>query len=190
MNGLHTTDTLSSWLGITGVQTVAVIISTAVVYLAFLLLTRIMGQRMLAAMSSYDIIVVIIFGAILGRATMGQTPTLMGGIVAFTTLALLRWCLSKLSRSRRSSRWINNPPILLMAGNKVLDDELRHCRISRLQFYSLLRQAGVRNDDEIAAVIMEPTGKISVLRRGFLIDPVLLEGVRGAEHMPSSLLEG
>ena len=62
--------------------------------------------------------------------------------------------------------------------------------MTEAELRSRLRQAGIRNTDEVAAVVLESTGAISVLRRGVLLDLALLRDVRGAEQMPSDLLSG
>lgn len=51
------------------------VISTTGLYGAFLLLSRMLGQRVLARLSGFDLLVVIVFGAIIGRAILGQVPT-------------------------------------------------------------------------------------------------------------------
>lgn len=61
----------------------------------------------------------------------------------------------------------------ISARPKIVEDELRQ----------QLRLAGIHRYDEVAAVILERTGAISVLRRGETIAPELLTGVRGHERL-------
>jgi uncharacterized membrane protein YcaP (DUF421 family) len=62
-------------LGLTWIEAATVIVSTVAVYLAFLILIRIVGQRALAAMSSFDFAAAIALGALMGRTVLGATPT-------------------------------------------------------------------------------------------------------------------
>src|SRR5699024_7012542 len=47
-----------------------------------------------------------------------------------------------------------------------------------------LRSAGIRNRDEVACVLLESRGQISVIRRGAPIAGEMLPGAIGAERVP------
>ncbi|KAE8765020.1 DUF421 domain-containing protein [Georgenia thermotolerans] len=179
---------LWGYVGITPMGVVAVALATTVLYLAFIVLTRVLGSRVLASLSSFDLLVVIVLGAILGRATMGDTPTLSGGLVALVTLFTLEGLIGQLRKQPRWERFVANQPAVLMAGSRMLHEELRRQRITEAELRSRLRQAGIRSDAEVAAVVLEPSGTLSVLRRGEPLAPGMLAGVRGAEHLPRDLL--
>jgi hypothetical protein len=72
-------------LGLSWTDAVAVVLSAIGVYLAFLVLIRIVRQRALAAMSSFDFAATIALGAIMGRAVLGYTPTLGAGVLGMAT---------------------------------------------------------------------------------------------------------
>ena len=58
-------------IGLSWTDAISVVLSAIGVYLAFLILIRIVGQRALAAMSSFDFAARIAVGAIMGRAVLG-----------------------------------------------------------------------------------------------------------------------
>jgi uncharacterized membrane protein YcaP (DUF421 family) len=181
-------DDLWYYLGIEPLAALAVVISTTGLYGAFLLLSRVLGQRVLARLSGFDLLVVIVFGAIIGRAILGHVPTFAAGLVALATLVALEGIIGTLSRRGWLARVVHNRPVLLMAGSELVDAELRRCHVTVDEVHSQLRRSGVRSHDEVAAVILEPTGELSVLRRGVPVARGLLEGVRSAERMPGELL--
>lgn len=181
-------DGLWDYIGITVPGAVAVVVATVVLYLAFVALTRLLGQRVLMSLSNFDLIVVIVLGAVLGRAALGQTPTMAGGLIALLTFFLLERMLGALGARPQWERLISNRPVLLMAGPTFQADQLRRHHISEAELRSRLRQAGIRHDAEVAAVVLEPTGAVSVLRVGELIDPAMLAGVEGRERLPRELL--
>nr|WP_269437856.1 YetF domain-containing protein [Arthrobacter sp. zg-Y919] len=92
-----------------------------------------------------------------------------------------------LRRTRRGA-YLTSRPILLMAGNEVLEEGLRKARILEDELYFKLRQSGIRNLSEVAIAVLEPTGDVSVLRRGQLIDPVLLRRVTNQSRIPRDLV--
>lgn len=176
-------------LGINATGATAVVVATTVLYLFFIAALRFAGQRMRASASNVDVLVVIVVGAILGRATMGDTPTVTGGLIAVVTLFVLEGVIGRLTSRPRWDRMVNNRAVLLMAGPAVRPEALRRFHITGEHLRSHLRQAGIRSAAEVAAVVLEPTGTLSVLRRGTLIDAGLLAGVEGAEAIPEDLTE-
>lgn len=175
-------------IGVTPAEALAVVIATAGMYLAMVLVVRLLGQRIVSTMSSFDVAAIIAFGSVMGRAALGHAPRLAGGLLALATLLVMQ-ALTGIFRLRRfGERAVAARPVLLMAGATVLEDHLRRCHVSPTELASRLRTAGIRHHHEVAAVIFEPTGAISVLRRGESIDPALLVGVVGAGQMPAELL--
>lgn len=165
-------------------------VTTVIMYAVFIAFTRIMGQRVLAKLSGYDLLLVIVMGALIGRTMIGWVPTLATGLTALVTLLVLEVVVGRFSRNTLVGRLVNNTPVLLLAGGEYLDDEMRRTHVRSEEILSRLRLAGIRDRSEAAAVILEPTGELAVLRAGEPIHPELLAGVRSAGRMPAHLLVG
>ena len=168
-------------LGVSLVEAAAVIVTTLGIALALLVLLRLLGQRSIARMSTFDVTVLLLLGSAGGRVLTGYTPSLAAGVIALVTLVALSWGAGKLGRTRLGAALLHDRPILLMAGGDVLHDSIRRARISEAQLWEALRTDGIRNLSEVAAVVLEGTGSISVIRQGAEIDPKLLAGIAGAE---------
>jgi uncharacterized membrane protein YcaP (DUF421 family) len=82
-------------------------------------------------------------------------------------------------------RALSKVPLLLMANGAVLSDNLRKVKISEGEVRQQLRLAGVHRYDDVAALILEPTGAVSVLRRGETIAPDFIADVRGRDLLAS-----
>lgn len=175
-------------LWISPTEALAVVLATIGMYLAMLIFVRVLGQRVLSGMSSFDLVAVIAFGSVIGRASLGETPRLAGGIVALTTLLVLQGLVGVMRRLRWGALAVTSDPVLLMAGDRVIEQHMRRCHVQPGELQSKLRGAGIRHPGEVAAVIFEPTGAVSVLRRGERIDPMLLSGVVGASLLEPELL--
>jgi uncharacterized membrane protein YcaP (DUF421 family) len=91
-------------LGLSWTDAVSVVLSAIGVYLAFVILIRIVGQRALAAMSSFDFAATIAVGAIMGRAVLGYTPTLGAGVLGMATLFSLQSAFGRVRWNRRLDR--------------------------------------------------------------------------------------
>ncbi|WP_026534803.1 DUF421 domain-containing protein [Arthrobacter sp. H14] len=175
-------------LGISPVEALMVAVSAIGMYFTFLILIRLLGQRVLASMSSFDLAAVIALGSVAGRSILGYTPTLTAGIIGVATLLAMQAITGRIRQSRRGSAIVSNRPLLLMAGREVLIGNLHHAHMVEDELHAKLRQAGVRATSEVACVILESTGAVSVLHRGELIEPDLLRNVQDAGAIPPELI--
>lgn len=175
-------------LSIRPTEALAVVLATAGMYCAFVILVRLLGQRTLARMSSSDLATAIALGAVIGRSALGYTPTLAAGLIALLTLFAMQALAGQLQRIPGALRLVASQPLLLMAGSEVVHENLAHAHLLEEALWAKLRGAGIRNRSEVACVILESTGNISVLRAGEAIDPSMLAGVRGVELLPPPLI--
>lgn len=174
--------------GLTWADAGRVVLSAIALYVLVLVAIRVLGQRTMANLSSFDLAAVVAFGAVIGRAILGYTPTLAAGALGLVTLLVLQALTGQLRRFPRGRAAVNNKAYLLMAGDEFITANLKRTHVSESELLSRLRLSGVRNRSEIACVILEPTGQISVLRTGVPIEPDFLENVSGAELIPKAFL--
>ena len=176
-----------SELLVTPSQALVVVISTAGMYWSFVIVVRVLGHRALTRLSSTDLAGSVALGAIVGRAALGNTPVLGAGIVALLTLFAMHPLAKRLQRWPRAHPSLEIRPTLLMAGSEVVGANLHASRLTEDDLWPRLRLAGIRHRSEVACVILEPTGEISVLRRGVLLDRNLFAHVQGADQLPEEL---
>ncbi|MBF4993162.1 DUF421 domain-containing protein [Arthrobacter gandavensis] len=174
-------------LGITPVEALWVVVSAVGIYAVFFVLIRGFGQRSLASWSTLDKAIVIALGGVVGRVILGYTPTLAAGIIGLLTLFTMMRLEEYLRRTKRGV-YLSSRPVLLMAGNEILADNLRKARIQNDELYFKLRQAGIHNFSEVSIVLLEPTGDVSVLRRGVPVERELLRRVADRDRIPGELL--
>lgn len=171
-------------LGVGPTHALAVVLSAIGIYLAFLVLVRIFGARVLTGMGTFDVVVVITVGAVSGRVILGHPPTLSAGVIGLVCLFAMEAVFGEARRTIRGARWVNAPPVLLMAGDETLVRNLRATHVTVPELSAALRHAGVRHPGEVACAVFEATGRISVVRCGEPLDPELLAGVKDAERVP------
>ncbi|WP_186758986.1 DUF421 domain-containing protein [Arthrobacter alpinus] len=174
--------------GLTWGDASRVVLSAIALYALVLMLIRLMGQRTMASLSNFDLAAAVALGAVVGRAILGYTPTLTAGVLGLVTLLVLQALTGQLRRFPRIVTIVNNRAYLLMAGSEIVAANLRRTHVSEDEISARLRLAGIRSRKEIACVILEATGEISVLRIGVAIELELLENVKGAELIPASYL--
>ncbi len=181
-------DTLGEHLGIDLINAAMVVISASVLYVIVGIVIRGWGRRLNATASVGTIALVTLVGSIAARATLGNSPDLLGGLVAIGTLVVLerffgRWSAAMRGRTTR----LRGRPVVLMVGDRVLPHQLARFGMHEHGLHSQLRQQGIWHPGEVAVVILEPRGAISALRAGQPLDRSMVEGVEGAESLPAEL---
>ena len=136
---------LGAELGITSAHAIVVVLSAVGIYMAFLVFVRIFGQRVLTAMSTFDVVITVMLGAVAGRVILGHPPTLMSGVLGLGTLFLLEVVFGHLGTRARWQRVFNSPARLLMIGDRVDEHALRRAHITHSELNGALRRAGVRS---------------------------------------------
>lgn len=154
-----------------------VVVTTVGIYMAFIVLVRVMGSRVLTGTSSFDLACVVAFGAILGRTVLLADPTLAIGVVALSTFVAMQALLGLLRQSPTLYRWLNSPPVLLVADGKLLTDNMRRAHVVEDEVRQAARRAGARTLGEVQCVVLERNGALSVVRSGQPVDSWLLEDV-------------
>lgn len=172
---------LAGTLGIAAWRIPVVVLSAVGVYLAFLVLVRLFGSRILTAWSTFDAVVIVMFGAVAGRVIIGHPPTLAAGLIGLVTLMVMEALFGAVRRVRSARRVLTASPEVIVAHGERVEDAMRRQHVTPADLASALRRAGVTRVGQVQCVIVEPTGALSVLREGEVIDPELLDGVLGAE---------
>ena len=138
----------------------------AALVLAYGLLTvRVVGRRIFGKWSALDIVVSIVIGSNRSRALTGSAQ-LLGTLVATTVFLLLHWLLAHLAaRFPAVSRLLEGQAITIFKEGKADHGaRLRHS-VSEADLDEALRQSGVTSVNDARQVTLEPSGKITVLKR-------------------------
>jgi uncharacterized membrane protein YcaP (DUF421 family) len=156
---------LDSIFGITGQTTVTQECArAAVVFFYGLALVRVAGRRVFSQSTALDIIVAIVTGSSLSRALTGNAD-LFGTLAATTLLMVLHWMLARASaRWPRLSAITEGLSIPLGQRGKLDRDALARHAVSRAALDEALRGAGLDTAAGTRLIVLEPSGKISVLK--------------------------
>lgn len=137
----------------------------ALIFAYGLLIFRLAGRRIFGKWSALDVIVSLIVGSNLSRALTGNAD-LWGTLAATTLLIVLHGLVAQLvARSQVFSRLFEGRALPVLSAGETDRRRLRLHAISDADFLEALRARGIDNPAEARAVILEPSGKISVLRR-------------------------
>lgn len=159
--------------------------SAAGILAAVVILIRLNGLRSLSKMSSFDFAVTVAVGSIVATTLLSDSSSLLDGAIGVAALLLSQHLVSYARIHIGASALVDNQPIVLMAGDKMLEDALRRTRVTPDDVRGKLREANVIDLSEVYAVVLESTGDISVLHGSGdkPLDTRLLEGVANAEYV-------
>ena len=137
---------------------------TVVIFAYGLVAFRLAGRRIFSRWSALDIVVSIVVGSNLSRALTGHAP-LFGTLVA-TTLMLLLHALAARAAARWPivSRWVEGLPVRITEDGRANPDGLRRHQVSAVDLQEALRAAGLESVAAAKAVVLEPSGKLTVLK--------------------------
>lgn len=176
-------------IGITWWGALGVVIATILLYLVYTGLMRLLGPRLMAAPSALSFTLVALFGAIAARAMMGNSPTLLGALIAIGTLLLMELMMGRISDAVGRFRQHHGPrPIVVMVHGHVVEPNLRKRHLTSEHLMDMLRRAGIHRLADAELAILENRGTLTVVRSGEQVDTALLTGIEGERLIPASLL--
>lgn len=154
-----------------------VVVGTAA-YVTLVVVLRTSGKRTLAKLNAFDLVVTVAFGSTLATILLTKDVSWAEGTTAFVTLAVLQYAVAW-----TSSRWsatrsvVTARPTLLLHDGKPLEDVLLSQRVSHEQLLQAVRGSGVGTVSDVAAVVLETDGSLSVVSSGSLGDGSALADV-------------
>jgi uncharacterized membrane protein YcaP (DUF421 family) len=141
-----------------------VALTTVMIYFSTVVALRFGERRTLAEMTPYDFVVAVAIGAVVGRTATAEHPSYVQSIVAVVALLVAHGLVSWLRlRSRRVRRLLERPPRVLVWRGAVCDDALRQSHMDRSDLDTLLREHGIVTLADVAAVVLETRGVVSVI---------------------------
>ncbi|SNR74675.1 Protein of unknown function [Maribacter sedimenticola] len=147
-------------------ENVLLIIASAIgIYLAIIILTRISGKRSFSKMSSFDFAMTVAVGSIVATTILSSSVKLIEGIIGLIAIYGLQISIALARRKKSIQELVDNSPLLLMDGEKIIDANLLKARVTEGDLRSKLREANVTDLQQIKAVVFETTGDISVLHK-------------------------
>ena len=152
-------------------------------YAVLVLVLRLSGKRTLSQLNVFDFVVTVAFGSTLATILLNSNVSWTEGAFALGLLAALQFVVALVS-----SRWppsreaITSRPVLLLRNGQVLVSALRRNRLTESELRQAVRMQGSGDLSDVAAIVLETNGKLSVISHNRCGNGSALEDVEGAEH--------
>ena len=144
-----------------------VVLRASAIFLLLYVLLRVFGTRQLGQMTPFEFVALVVVGDFVQQAITHNDFSITAGILAVATFGFWSLVLGWVSyRSDMMRRLLEGQPRILIQDGKLLEPVLERDKITQAEVLSEMRLAGIAQLDEVQWGILEPSGKISFLKRG------------------------
>ena len=140
------------------------LIRTVLLYLTIVGAMKIMGKRQIGQMQLSELVTVTILSELASYAILDTDTPIIYSLAPVIVLICIEVTVSFLSvKSRFLSRLFDGNPAYIIYRGKLDRRELLSSRLTLAEVISEIRAAGFNSISEIYYMILEPSGKISVI---------------------------
>ena len=142
-----------------------IVVTGVMAYAGLIVLLRVSGKRTLSKMNAFDLIVTVALGSTLATVLLNKSVALLDGLLAFTLLIGLQYCITWLSvRYPTVDNLVKADPTLLVYEGRYLPEAMRQQRVTEGEILNSLRERGIDSLSETAAVVLENDGTLNALK--------------------------
>jgi uncharacterized membrane protein YcaP (DUF421 family) len=143
------------------------VLRATIVYLALLVLFRIVGKRGLAQMTAFDFVLLLVVGEATQQTLLGEDFSLVNAVTVMATLVGLDRFADYIGyRFPKADRLLESVSVLLVDDGKLLEDRLKKAHVDPAEILTSARQAhGLERLDQVKYAVLEKNGGISIVPR-------------------------
>ncbi|MBK7213450.1 MAG: DUF421 domain-containing protein [Bacteroidales bacterium] len=142
--------------------------SSVAVYVFMILAIRLFGKKELSQLSVIDLVFILLISNSVQNAMVGSNTTLVGGLVAATSLFLVNFLMKQLIfRFPFLGKYLQGEAVMLVYKGKIKVDNLHRVRMTHDELMEAIREHGVATLEEVDLAILEVDGNISILSHDF-----------------------
>src|SRR5437899_8673793 len=138
---------------------------TGVIYGVVLLGVRLSGKREVGQMTPFDLTLLLLISNAVQNAMTGPDTSLLGGVIAASTLLVLNYVVAELSGiNRRFRKFVQGQPSLLIHDGEIIPAHMVKEHVSMDELQRAMREHGISTYHDIALAVLEVDGSISFLK--------------------------
>lgn len=141
---------------------------TTITFLVLLTLARLLGEKQLGHLTFFDYVTGITVGSIAAEIVVRRDTHFLNGMVSLIWWAILAILISYISlKSSKARILMDGQPKIIIKQGKIMRETLKSTRLNLDDLSMMLREKDVFSIQDVHYAILEPDGKISVLRKEF-----------------------
>ena len=146
-----------------GIPLVEKVLRTVLVYLAIVVLLRIVGKRNLAQFNTFDLVVILLLSNVVQNAVIGPDNSLIGGLIGAVVLISINGAVVRATASNeRLARIVEGTPTEIATDGHYDLDALHHLGLREIEVEESLRRQGVSSVSAVKSASLEPNGSITL----------------------------
>jgi uncharacterized membrane protein YcaP (DUF421 family) len=149
--------------GSKNLSVIALAFRAIIMYITLIIATRIMGHRQVGILSAHNYLVAAGITSLAAIRMLNPESSLTSGIVIVFVYAFVNKFLSYLDL--KWPKAIDRKPIILMKNGIILKKSMLDCHVTLYNLLGQLRLKGAHNISVIDSIVLEPNGKINVIKK-------------------------
>src|SRR5512132_573232 len=131
------------------------------VFFLMLVITRAVGRRELSSMEPFDLILLVVMGDLIQQGVTQSDYSLTGSTIVIVTIAVLTVGTAYLSyRFRRLRPLLEGEPVVLVAGGRLIESNLRRQRMTVEELLAEARLQSIGGLDAVEYAVLETNGRV------------------------------
>ena len=144
---------------------IEIALRTAAIYAVVLIGVRLSGKREVGQMTPFDLTLLLLISNAVQNAMTGADTSLLGGVVAASTLLIMNYLVAELSGgNRRFRKLVQGQPSLLIHDGEISIPHMAREHVSMDELQRALREHGIASYHDVALAVLEVDGSISCLK--------------------------
>lgn len=140
------------------------IIKSFFTYVLVLMLSKLIGTKIISQMNFFDFIMGISLGSMISAIIIDKDNVIISGVTAIVTFASLTIGTSHITlKSYKFRNIINAKTLVLVENGRIIDKNIKKIRITINELMMKLREKDIFNLEDVQYAVMESSGEISVL---------------------------
>jgi uncharacterized membrane protein YcaP (DUF421 family) len=135
-----------------------------VLFFGVYLLLRVVGRRELAQMEPFDFILLIVLGDAIQQGLTQDDYSVSGALITITSIAAIQVAVGYGAfRFKPLRTLLEGEPVVLVEDGSIIQKNLRRARIAPDELAEELRLSQLTSVDQAAWVVLETSGKLSII---------------------------
>ncbi len=137
------------------------IMRTVIVYAAIAVLFRLTGKRGLAALNTFDFVVIFLLSNVVQNAVIGNDTSLTGGLIGAVTLVAVNTGVNRLiAANATAARIFDGHATTVITRGHVVDRALRRLGLRRSELDTAVRLQSADSVADVETGSLEPGGQL------------------------------
>lgn len=143
-----------------------IFLKSVISFFILLLYTRILGKKQMNQITYFNYITGITLGSIAASVSVDQRISILNGVISITTWVILTFLISYIAlKSYKARNLFDGEPDILIRHGKLLQDKIKKAHLNMDDLTMLLREKNIFSVSDVEFAILEPHGKLSVMKK-------------------------